>query len=104
MKFDRYRAYAASEGTKSAHSSVEDDEGVVTKERNVVQSWPTESVAYEGESSGNGDTAEFNSGKIEITRITFYRGDVETERCVGSVDVGKAGKISVKCPDRVKGS
>ncbi len=100
MKFDHFRAYAASEGTNSKWFAVEDDEGVVTKERRVVDRWETEDVVFEGGPAENGETAEFDAGEIVITKIVFYRGDVESERAVGSVDVGASGKISVRCPDR----
>lgn len=100
MKFDRFRAYAESEGTRSEHQESEDDEGRVTKERVVVDSWPVEDVAFEGKASGDGETAAFDSDKTKITRVVFYRGDADGERVVGSVEVGKAGKIDVRCPDR----
>ena len=102
MKFERFRAYTLGEATKSAAVAAEDDEGRITKERKVVDSWPAEHVAFEGPSTGDGETAEFDAGKTEISKIVFYRGDVDSERVVGSVEVGKAGKISVDCPDRVK--
>lgn len=102
MKFERFRAYTLGEATTSKWVEHEDDEGRVTKTRDVIDAWPAEHVAFEGASSGDGETAEFNAGNTEISKVVFYRGDVESERVVGSVEVGKAGKISVKCPDRVK--
>jgi hypothetical protein len=101
MKFERFRAYAESIGTRSQHVAVEDDEGVVRKERQVVSSWPTEDVAFAGEASGDGDMADLDAGKTVITKIVFYRGAPEAERAVASVEVGKAGKILVRCPDRL---
>ena len=101
MKFERFRAYTASEGTTSAWFDVTDDEGVTTKERRVVNRWPTEDVAFEGNSSSDGDMAEFDAGDTVVTRVVFYRGEPDAERAVGQVEVSQSGKISVACPDRV---
>ena len=100
MKFDRFRAYARSTGTKSEWLSEEDDEGVVTKERRVVESWDTDDVAFEGEPGSDGETAEFDAGETVVTRVVFYRGAVESERAVGEAEIGRSGSIAVRCPDR----
>ena len=100
MKFDRFRAYTQSEATRSALFDVEDDEGKITKQSQVVESWPSEDVAFEGDAAKDGEHAEFDAGDTVITKIVFYRGEVDGERVVGSADVGESGEISVYCPDR----
>lgn len=95
MKFDRFRAYAASEATR--HRTARTRKG--RRVRVARAPWPVEEVAFEGEASGDGSLAAFDAGKTEIAKVVFYAGAAEAERVVGSVDVGKAGKISVSCPD-----
>lgn len=95
MKFDRFRAYAASEATR--HRTARTRKG--KRVRVARKPWPVEDVAFEGEASGDGSLAAFDAGKTEIARVVFYAGDPEHEAVVGSVEVGKAGKISVACPD-----
>ena len=100
MKFDRFRAYARSHGTKSAWIDEEDDEGGVTTDRRVVESWETDDIAFSGEPGADGETASFDAGETVVTRVVFYRGPLESERSVAEVEVGKAGKLAVRCPDR----
>ncbi len=86
MKFDRYRAYAEGEGTRSERGP--------DGKKQVVESWPTETVAFEGKAAADGTTAEFDAAKTKITRVVFYCGALDNETVVGSVEVGKSGKIS----------
>lgn len=103
MKFDRFRAYASTEGGRSKMIKNEDgsiprdEDGEVVKTR--VASWPVEEVAFEGEADADGK-ATFNAGDTTITKVAFYAGPADGERVVGSLDVGKPGKISVPCPDK----
>jgi hypothetical protein len=39
------------------------------------------------------------AGEAKVSRVVFYDGPKETETVVGSVDVGKSGKIEASLPE-----
>jgi hypothetical protein len=82
-----FRAYGKTTVLSKRHRDAEGNPGPLE----------VEDVIAEG-SAKNG-VASFDAGEAKVSRVVFYDGPKETETVVGSVDVGKSGKIEASLPE-----
>jgi hypothetical protein len=93
---DRYRAYA--QATMTRKPSVEDHLALSKKGKKFAPGarvrYAVEQVAAEGELAGGALKLSPGPDTV-ITKVVFYRGPVESEVVVGSLDVGAPGDIAI---------
>jgi hypothetical protein len=93
---DRYRAYAAGKSLRNA--TVADfikraEQKLPPLSIGAKIRFDVEVVAIEGEVKG--ETVSISAGEVTIIRVVFYKGPIETEVVVGSVEVNAAGVIEI---------
>lgn len=95
---DRFRAYAAAKLLRSPSAQDHIDRAKSGKSplppRSKIQ-YDGEEPLIEGNVEGEGLTLSVPKGK-SVTRVAFYKGDVETEVCVGAIEVNAGGKIEIE--------
>jgi hypothetical protein len=97
---DRFRAYAA---TKLLRKPQVDDH----IKRAEAKQPPLEEgakIRYDGETivaqgDVTGENVSFIAADYTITKVVFFKGPVETEAVVGSVDINAAGAIEIEIAD-----
>lgn len=95
---DRFRAYAEANLLRSPSAQDHIDRAKAGKSplppRSKIQ-YDGEEPLIEGDIVGEGLALSVPKGK-SVTRVAFYKGSVETEVCVGAVDVNAGGKIEIE--------
>lgn len=80
----RYRAYAKKTVLSKRHRDDDGNPGPLE----------VEEVIAEGDLKDG--RAAFDAGDVKVTKVVFYAGPKNSEVVAGSVDIGKAGRVSVE--------
>jgi hypothetical protein len=93
---DRYRAYAAEKFLRNA--TVADyvkraADNLPPLKQGAKIRYDGEVVALEGDVTG--DAVSISAGAVTITKVVFYKGPIEAEVVVGSVEVNIGGTIEI---------
>lgn len=94
---DRFRAYASAKSLRSptaADHIKRHEAGLPMLEKGAKIRYQVEDVVLEGDVKTDSVSFTAEPGTT-ITRVVFYKGAVETEAVVGSVEINATGQIDI---------